>query len=120
MASRFELKSLADVPRFLVKSLVSWRQVKTAPGAYGASLIARPLRRDFFTLSAWEGRGALFAYAKSDPHGEVMRAMRPACSRSTFVYWETDSGDLPISWDEARRRLDAKAREDAAAGGHTA
>ncbi|MFB7572467.1 DUF3291 domain-containing protein [Streptomyces sp. NPDC056165] len=113
MASRFELKSLSDVPRFLVKSLVSWKQVRTAPGAYGASLVAQPLRRVFCTLSAWEDRNALYAYAKSDPHGEVMRAMRPRCRESTFVFWETGSDDLPIGWDEAKRRLAEKARLDA-------
>jgi hypothetical protein len=108
------LKSLSDVPRFLVASLRSWNQVKTVRGAYGASLVAQPFRRVFHTLSAWEDRGALYAYAKSDPHGQVMRAMRPACRRSTFVFWETDSAELPISWDEAMQRLDVKAREDAA------
>ncbi|MFF5160935.1 DUF3291 domain-containing protein [Streptomyces sp. NPDC000348] len=120
MASRFELNSLSDVPRFLIHSLRSWSQVKTARGVYGASLVAQPFRRTFFTLSAWEDRGTLYAYAKTDPHGEAMRSMRPACRRSTFVYWETDSADLPISWDEAKRRLDAKAREDAAQSGHAA
>ncbi|MFB7738002.1 DUF3291 domain-containing protein [Streptomyces sp. NPDC056112] len=110
MASRFELKSPSDVPLFLVKSLVSWRQVKTAPGVYGASLVAQPLRRVFCTLSAWEDRNALYAYAKSDPHGEVMRAMRPRCREATFVFWEAGSADLPISWDEAERRPAEKAR----------
>ncbi|MFF8033508.1 MULTISPECIES: DUF3291 domain-containing protein [unclassified Streptomyces] len=120
MASRFELKSLKDVPQFLIKSLRSWSQVKTARGVHGASLIAQPFGRVFYTLSAWEDRGALYAYAKADPHGEAMRAMRPACRRSTFVYWEADSADLPITWDEAKRRLDAKAREDAAPGDRAA
>ncbi|MFI1287591.1 DUF3291 domain-containing protein [Streptomyces sp. NPDC020792] len=113
MASRFELKSLSDVPLFFVKSLVSWRQVKTAPGVYGASIVAQPLRRVFCTLSAWEDRNALYAYATSDPHGEVMRAMRPRCRESTFVFWEAGSADLPIGWDEAERRLAEKVRLDA-------
>ncbi len=120
MASRFELKSLSDVPKFLIKSLSSWSQVKKARGAYGASLIAQPFKRVFYTLSAWEDRSTLYAYAKADPHGEAMRAMRPACRRSTFVYWEADSAQLPISWDEAKRRLDAKARDDAAPGDRAA
>ncbi|GGZ03554.1 DUF3291 domain-containing protein [Streptomyces poonensis] len=117
MASRFELKSLSNVPRFLLKSLSSWSQVKTARGAYGASLIAQPFSRVFYTLSAWEDRSALYAYAKADPHGDAMRAMRPACRRSTFVFWEADSSELPIGWDEAKRRLADKADEDAASAG---
>ncbi|MFH9619168.1 DUF3291 domain-containing protein [Streptomyces pratensis] len=117
MASRFEVKSLSDVPRFLLKSLSSWSQVKTAPGAYGASLIAQPLKRVFWTLSAWEDRDALYAYAKSDPHGAAMRAMAPVMRQSTFTFWEVDSSSLPIGWDDAKRRLADKAREDAAGGG---
>ncbi|GGQ91469.1 DUF3291 domain-containing protein [Streptomyces althioticus] len=117
MASRFEVKSLADVPTFLFKSLSSWSQVKTARGAYGASLIAQPLKRTFWTLSAWEDRDALYAYAKSDPHGAAMRAMAPKMRSSTFIFWEADTAMLPIDWDDAKRRLAEKAREDAARGG---
>ncbi|MFH9727572.1 DUF3291 domain-containing protein [Streptomyces sp. NPDC017254] len=114
MASRFELRSLRDVPRFLLLSTASWRQVRTAPGAYGASLIARPLGRVFYTLSAWQDRAALSAYARSDPHGDAMRAMRPRMRPSTFVFWETDAEHLPITWEEAERRLAEKARSEAA------
>ncbi|MFI1186273.1 DUF3291 domain-containing protein [Streptomyces californicus] len=117
MASRFEVKTLADVLPFLLKSLGSWSQVKTAPGAYGASLIAKPLKRTFWTLSAWEDRDALYAYAKSDPHGTAMRAMGPKMARSTFTFWEVDTASLPIAWDDAKRRLDEKAAQDAAGGG---
>ena len=59
MASRFEVRSARDVPRFFLKSLVAWRQVRSAPGCVGASLIAQPQQRVFYTLSAWETRGAL-------------------------------------------------------------
>jgi hypothetical protein len=43
MASRFEVRSARDVPRFFLKSLVAWRQVRSAPGCVGASLIAQPM-----------------------------------------------------------------------------
>ncbi|MFH8715384.1 DUF3291 domain-containing protein [Streptomyces zaomyceticus] len=114
MASRFELRSLKDVPRFLALSSSSWRQVKNAPGACGASLIAHPLRGVFYTLSAWQDRAALSAYARTDPHGDAMRAMRPKMRPSTFVFWETDAEHLPITWDEAKRRLTEKAQAEAA------
>ncbi|MGW0665105.1 DUF3291 domain-containing protein [Streptodolium elevatio] len=105
MASRFELTSLTHVPAFLVKSMSSWNQIKTAPGAYGASLIAQPLRRVFYTLSAWQNRDSLYRYAKADPHGDAMRAMRPAMRSFTHVFWEAGSGELPITWNEAKQRL---------------
>jgi hypothetical protein len=115
MASKFELRSLADVPRFFIKSMSAWNQVRKAPGAFGASLVAQPLKRTFFTLSAWEDRGALYTYAKTQPHQGVMTAMRPTCRRSTFTFWEVPIGELPITWDDAKRRLSEKETEDSAA-----
>ena len=46
MASRFEVRSAKDVARFLLKSLAAWRQVRSAPGCLGASLIAQPAPRE--------------------------------------------------------------------------
>ncbi|WP_236238957.1 DUF3291 domain-containing protein [Streptomyces sp. CC228A] len=116
MASRFEVRTLGDVPGFLRKSLAAWRQVKRAPGAYGASLVAQPFRRTFHTLSAWRDLDALHAYARTEPHRGIMRDLRPAMRASTFTFWEATAEDLPVAWDEARRRLDEQAAADAAGG----
>ncbi|MFJ3581551.1 DUF3291 domain-containing protein [Streptomyces sp. NPDC090127] len=115
MASRFEVRSLADVPRFFLKSLAAWRQVRSAPGALGASLIAQPLKRTFYTLSAWEDRDALYAYARTEPHRSIMAGLRSTMRDSTFTFWEVPVERLPIGWDEAKRRL---ATEAAANPGH--
>ncbi|HSV67132.1 MAG TPA: hypothetical protein VLJ59_14630 [Mycobacteriales bacterium] len=116
MASRLELRSLRTVPSFFLKSLAAWKQVRRAPGVLGASLIAQPTKRVFWTLSAWDGRGPLYEYAKTNPHGDIMRGFKPAMRRSTFVTWTVPTGELPITWDDARRRLaDQVAAEDAGA-----
>nr|WP_133995388.1 DUF3291 domain-containing protein [Streptomyces sp. 846.5] len=117
MASRFEVRSARDVPRFFLKSLSAWRQVRSAPGALGASLIARPLKRTFFTLSAWEGRDALYAFAGTEPHRSIMSGLRSTMRDSTFTFWELPVEELPISWENAQRRLSEQARLDAAKGG---
>ncbi len=114
MASHFEVRSLRDVPRFFLKSLSAWRQVRSAPGALGASLIAQPLKRSFFTLSAWEDRDALYAFARTEPHRGIMTALRPAMRRATFTFWEAPAERLPVAWDDARRRLAEQAEADAA------
>ncbi|MFE7326801.1 DUF3291 domain-containing protein [Streptomyces sp. NPDC057565] len=105
MASRFEVRSLKDVPRFFLKSLSAWRQVRSAPGAFGASLIAQPTKRTFFTLSAWESRDALYAYARTEPHRGIMTGLRPTMRSSTFTFWEAPVEHLPVSWAEAKRRI---------------
>ncbi|MFI6316638.1 DUF3291 domain-containing protein [Nonomuraea sp. NPDC050556] len=106
MASRFEVRSFKDVPRFFLNSLAAWRQVRKAPGAFGASLVARPFKRTFQTLSAWESREHLMAFVNTEPHRAIMKAMRPTMSDSAFVFWNVSATDLPITWAEAERRLD--------------
>ena len=49
MASRFRLRRLRDVPRFFLDAMRIHRQVRAADGALGVSLVAHPLRREFFT-----------------------------------------------------------------------
>ncbi|MFD7169998.1 DUF3291 domain-containing protein [Streptomyces violascens] len=116
MASRFEVRSMSDVPRFFLKSLSAWGQVRRAPGALGASLVAQPLKRTFYTLSAWEDRDALYTYARTEPHRSIMTGLRDTCRTSTFDFWEVPVEDLPLGWDDAKRRLRDKRAADLASG----
>ncbi|WP_374104644.1 hypothetical protein [Streptomyces sp. GESEQ-4] len=86
-------------------------------GACGASLIARPLKREFYTLSAWEDRDALYAYAQTEPHRGIMTSLRPTMRTSTFTFWEVNAVQFPITWAEAERRLTEQARNEAAGSG---
>lgn len=119
MASRFEVRSLKDVPRFFLKSLSAWGQVRKAPGALGASLVAQPLSRVFYTLSAWESRDALYAYAKTEPHKSIMTGLRETMRVSTFTFWEVPVDGLPIDWKDAKRRIEDQARANAEGHGTT-
>ena len=119
MASRFEVRSATDVPLFFLKSLVAWRQVRSAPGCLGASLIAQPLRRVFCTLSAWQDRDALNAFAATQPHRGIMASLRPTMRSATFTFWDVPTGQLPLTWDDAQRRLAEQARADSDSAGHT-
>lgn len=105
MASRLEVRSLKDVPRFFLRSLAAWKQVRGAQGALGASLVADPLGRTFWTLSAWESREQLYAYAKAEPHHTMVKGLRPVIGQSVFAFWEVPVGELPIAWADAKRRL---------------
>ncbi|WP_031037243.1 hypothetical protein [Streptomyces sp. NRRL F-5650] len=116
MASRFEVRTLKGVPRYFLRSLAAWKQVRSAPGAYGASLIAQPSRRVFHTLSAWQDRDALYVYAGSEPHRGIATSLRSTMRDSTFTFWEVDVATLPITWDDVKRRLAEQARTDVAGG----
>jgi hypothetical protein len=106
MASRLELRRLRDVPSFLTGAMRIRRQMLGSPGALGVSLIARPLRRTFWTLSAWQDQAALGTAVGREPHRRIMNHFRPRMSGSSFVTWAAPATALPIAWDEALRRLD--------------
>ena len=121
MASRLEVRSLRHVPGFLAASLRLWRQARGAPGAIGVALRAEPLRRTFWTVSAWEDDGAIRAYAAAEPHRSAMRRKRAVMRGSDFVFWDAAAADLPVSWEEVERRIaEHRARNDARAGTGTA
>ncbi|OLZ62079.1 DUF3291 domain-containing protein [Streptomyces sp. IMTB 2501] len=104
-ASRFETRTLWGALRFLVRTPAVWRQVGRAPGAYGASLKAQPLRKTFWTLSAWESADALKAFARSGVHRPTSHALAANMRDAAFATWQTSSDQLPVSWEEAERRL---------------
>ncbi|MFF8014110.1 DUF3291 domain-containing protein [Streptomyces sp. NPDC007929] len=104
-ASRFETRTLWGALKFLAGTPAVWRQVRSSPGAYGATLRAKPLQRTFWTLSAWESKDALHAFARAGTHGPSSRGLAPQMRDSSFTTWQASSEDLPISWSEALRRL---------------
>ncbi|MFD0316689.1 DUF3291 domain-containing protein [Streptomyces flavalbus] len=104
-ASRFETRSLWGALKFFARTPGVWRQVSRAPGAYGATLKAEPLKRTFWTLSAWESPEALKAFAHTGPHAPTARGLAAQMRDVKFASWTTSSDDLPLSWPEAARRL---------------
>lgn len=105
MASRLEVRSLRDVPGFLLASLALLKQARRSPGAHGASLKADLTKRTFWTLSAWRDKKALESYAAAEPHASTMRGKRGVMRDSTFVFWTVKGTDLPIGWADAQRRI---------------
>lgn len=106
MASRLELRRLRDVPSFLAAALRIRQQMLGSAGALGVSLIARPLRRTFWTLSAWQDESALSSAVGREPHLQIMKRFRPRMAGSAFVTWTTTAAALPIPWEEALQRLE--------------
>ncbi|MGW7262609.1 DUF3291 domain-containing protein [Streptomyces sp. NPDC054842] len=106
MASRFETRTRWGALRFFLRTPAVWRQVGRAPGAYGASLKAWPLRRTFWTLSAWESPAALKHFARSGAHGPAAGTLRPLMRDATFLTWTATADELPPDWDEVLRRFE--------------
>ena len=76
LLSELPLKRFRDLGAFL---LYTWRiqgQLRHTPGLLGYSLLARILKRQFWTLSVWEGEAALQQFVIENPHSQVMMALR--------------------------------------------
>jgi hypothetical protein len=108
MASRLPLRRYRHIPRFLVATLRIRRQLAQSDGLIGYALDAQLVRKTFWTVSAWTGRDRLYRFDGADPHRSAKEGIRPHMEPSTFVFWTGTAADLPISWDEVRRRLAEK------------
>lgn len=109
MASKFELTSAWRSPAFLVQAIRAWQQARRSPGVFGVSLRAQPLRRTYWTLSAWTDETALYAFARTEPHRTIMRLVRPWAKTATFRFWTVPADKvMPAElWAEAESRISA-------------
>src|SRR5688572_1900649 len=105
MASRLPLRSHRTIPRFLGLTVSVARQLEGASGLVGYSLLAQPMRKTFWTLSAWTDRDALDAFVRTMPHLAVMRKLRTHMGHTRFITWMAPGAALPIAWDDAIERL---------------
>ena len=107
MASRLPLASFRYLPAFFRATMHIRKQLSTASGLVGYSLDAQLARKTFWTLSAWESREALDRFSRANPHNTDVTIIRPHMHPTTFVFWTARGTDVPVRWDEARRRLTA-------------
>ncbi len=104
LLSYLPLKKYQMIPRFLQFSFQIQRQLNNSPGAVGYSLRAKPLSRNFWTLSAWENERALQDFVRKVPHLDAMRSLIPHMGPTKFTQWKVPGSALPLSWDDAMRR----------------
>jgi heme-degrading monooxygenase HmoA len=96
---------LSKLPRFLAYTRRIQKQLDARPpGLVGYSLLAKPLRSRYWTLSAWQDDQALAAFIREPPHVEAMRELRQVLAGFTTIRWTAAGGDLPPDWNEALAR----------------
>ena len=107
LASRLQLRSHRQIPRFLWHTWLVHRRLARSPGLAGYSIDARLLGKTFWTVSAWANRSDLGVFDRSGPHRAAKKAVRPAMLPSTFVMWTSHPTALPITLQEVRYRIEA-------------
>jgi len=83
------------------------RQLETAEGLVGYSLLARFLERRFWTFSAWDDETSLMVFVLSEPHRTAMKELQPVMGPTKFVRWRVRGSEVPLSWDEGLRRVES-------------
>jgi quinol monooxygenase YgiN len=110
MASRLPLRRYRNIVGFLRATRAIRAQLAAAEGVVGYTLDAKPLRKTFWTLSAWESDEALDRFARTDPHRSRIADIRPHMLPTTFVRWSLPGKELPPKWAQARRRVEESVR----------
>ena len=107
-ASAIPPKSRRSTPRLFAGAMAVQKQLRHTNGVVGFSLPARPLKKEYATLSVWVDDEALAAFAFAGaPHNELMARLAPEMGSTTFVRWSMKGSAGRPSWDEAMRRLAA-------------
>jgi hypothetical protein len=106
LLSYLPLKSYRRVLPFAFYTIQVMKQLSSAQGLLGYSLLARPLSKRFWTLSAWKNEGALRAFVHHPPHVCIMAALAPHMDKTKFLRWTVKGAQLPLQWDDALRRFD--------------
>jgi hypothetical protein len=81
------------------------KQLANTEGVVGFSLLARPLRKQYATLSVWIDDGALTVFTGQSPHRELMADLSPKMGPTKFVRWTIAGSEGRPSWGDALRRL---------------
>jgi hypothetical protein len=107
MASHLPLTKISSTIRFFRAVSAIRKQLAVAEGLVGYTLRAKPLARDYWTLSVWADDSALDAFMHTPPHVRLMSSLRPFMGPTKFVQWEITTSDGRPSWAGALDRLSA-------------
>jgi quinol monooxygenase YgiN len=105
MASHLPLRSISSTLRFFRAVSAIRKQLSSTEGLVGYTLRAKPLARDYWTLSVWKDRAALEQFMRTPPHVRLMGSLKPFMGPTRFVQWEITTGDGRPTWTEAFERL---------------
>ena len=105
LASSIPAKTLSATPKMFRGSSAVRKQLASADGLVGYSMLASPVRKYYATLSVWRDADALGAFVARSPHHELMSELAPIMGPTKFIRWTITGAAGRPSWDDALRRL---------------
>jgi hypothetical protein len=112
MASKLPLKSHSSIPGFLRGTLTIRRQLRSAPGLVGYSLLGELAGKTFWTFSVWEKRADLDNFARTNPHSRIIQRLRPKMGHGVFEFETVEGSRLPWGWEEVKRHVREPANKE--------
>ena len=107
LLSYLPLKSIWRVPPFFFYTVQVMKQLASAQGLLGYSVLAHAFAKQFWTLSAWQDQASLHSFVQHPPHMRIMAALTPHMGQTSFHHWTVKGSQLPLCWDDALRRFSA-------------
>ncbi len=101
MLTYLPLGRLSRLPRFGRWVRRIQRQLDRTEGLVGYSLLARPLRSKYWTLSVWEDDEALGRFIREPPHRDAMVELPNYLSGFRTTRWTALGSVLPPGWEDA-------------------
>ena len=105
LASSIPPRGMSSTMRLFNGASAVRKQLAATDGVVGFSLLARPVRKQYATLSIWVDEHALAAFSDSNPHRELMAKLAPEMGPTKFLRWTIHGSDGRPSWKEALERL---------------
>ena len=99
------LRRLSKLPLFLASVRKIRQQLDAGPGGLiGYSLLAKPLRSNYWTLSVWDDADALGRFIEESPHRDVMQALPQVLRGFGVTRWTSPGTAVPPAWGDALAR----------------
>jgi hypothetical protein len=105
MASHLPLTRITATVRFFRGVSAVRKQLATSDGLIGYTLRAKPLARDYWTLSVWKDQAALRQFMRAAPHVGLMTSLKPIMGPTKFVTWTISAADGRPSLADALKHL---------------
>ena len=101
--TRLRVRSVRFLPMFALHTSRSLKQVKTAPGFHGGSILAD---RDwtFWTMTTWDSQESMRQFMINGSHRAAMSHLLDWCDEASVTHWDQPEGAVP-AWTEADRRM---------------
>ena len=107
IAARLPLRSSRAIFASVIWAWRIRRHLADTPGVVGHALALEMAGPALWTVSAWNSRTHLTAFARSDLHQGAMAALRPKLRPATLAVWSCPASELPARWPDVRRRIAA-------------